>query len=102
MPRYEPNFENADFDEITCDLDRDLGASGPRVSEVEATEDRETLQDKVLKRFIVKTVLIAILCALAVSGAYSLITGDWIPVKQVYLVVAAPFGAIFTAYVGKV
>ena len=90
------------FDEITCDLDRHSGAHGRSASDKEATEDRETLQDKVLRRFVVKTVLIAILCALAVSGVYSLITGDWVPIKQVYLVVAAPFGAIFAAYIGKV
>jgi hypothetical protein len=102
LRRYEPNSEISDFDDITCDLDRHSGAHGSSTSEEEATEDRETLQDKVLTRFIVKAVLIAILCALAVSGVYSLITGDWVAIKQVYLVVAAPFGAIFTAYVGKV
>ena len=102
MPRYEPNFETSDFDEIACDLDRDLNGHGSRTSQDKANEDVEAPEDKALKRFVVKTVLLAILCALASSGFYSLITGDWFPVKQVYLVVAAPFGAIFTAYVGKV
>jgi hypothetical protein len=49
---------------------------------------------------VVKTFLILITGALAVAGGLGIATSNWSPIQAVWLIVAAPLGALFDRYIG--
>lgn len=99
MPTYEPGIGTADFEGISCDLDCDDRNSGKHDGDV--GDRREGKEDHEIRRFVVKSVLIAIIGALTITGMYGLVTANWDPVKHVYFFTAAPLGGILTTYIGK-
>lgn len=91
MPRLQLTIEDHSLDDlIVCSLDTnqndDRPPSGP--------DDRT-------RHLVVVVTMSAIVAALSVSGAYGLLTRDWTPLNTVWLIAAAPFGAIIQRYVGE-
>ena len=99
MRRYSTLIGPDDFDGLRCDLDQELPR---RVPECEIGRAHETrTEDRYVAHLVVKTFLVLIVGALAVAGGFGVATSDWSPIKAVWLVLAAPLGALFDRYMGN-
>lgn len=87
-----------EFDGLKCDLDQQLPTREP-----EPETDRTRIakpEDRDVARLVVKTFLGLIVGALVVASGLGIATSDWIALAIVWLVVAAPLGALFDRYIG--
>ncbi len=86
-----------DFDGLECDLDKSRRAEEAE-ADVERTSDKTQNTD--VARLVVKTFLFLIVGALAIAGSLGLVTSNWGPLQSVWLIVAAPLGALLHRYIG--
>jgi len=88
---------------MLCDLDEPL--PDPRQDRGGRTDSgQEPISDSgsdgLTRHLVVKVSLTTILAAVGVTGTYGLFTQDWSLLTKVWLIGAAPFGVIFSKYVG--
>lgn len=95
VSKYVPVKDDDNFNGIVCDLDDEDS------SDQQASENLRAERDHTTRDFVVRTTMWSIIAALLFAGGYGLMIGDWSPLKNVWIVAAAPLGAIFARYIGN-
>lgn len=102
MLKYNVQVGPDDFDGLQCDLDHEDQPEPPEKLSFPRRPEIPDPRDDNVRPLVVKTFLVLIVCALAMATGISLASTNWTPLHSVWVVVAAPLGALFNKYIGRI